>query len=64
VALEALYNEATIAESAEVSASCEPDLRLEKAAARRRGCGFRPRNRQGARPRGCDQRTLRQNRPN
>jgi transposase len=46
VELEALRNEATIAELAAQYQS-EPDLRLEEATDRRPGCGFRQRGRQG-----------------
>jgi hypothetical protein len=49
VTLKALRNEATAAKlGSEVSAPPEPDLRLEEAAARRRGCNSLRQDRQGA----------------
>jgi hypothetical protein len=59
--LEALRNEATVAAltaKAKVPASPESDLRLGKAAARRRGCGFLGRDQQGGEPGGQDYRAL------
>ncbi len=59
--LEALRNEATVAAlTAKVPASPEPDLRLGKAAARRRGCGFLGRDQHVGEPGGRDYRALHQ----
>ena len=53
VAVEALRNEATVAElAAKYQLHPKSDLRLEEAAARWRSCGVRGRDRQGGEPGG------------